>query len=497
MTIINHKHDKKVNDATQAVQNRTEDIKDSQYRLFYHFTAPSSWINDPNGLIQHKGVYHLFYQHYPYGVDWGPMHWGHATSNDLVHWKHEPVALAPTEDFEYEEGNTEVGCFSGSAVSNGDELCLIYTGHVEGKSPKEVQALASSEDGIHFTKHVQNPIIAGPPADFSEDFRDPKVWKHEGTWYMVVGSSRNGNGAIPLFKSNNLVDWTYVGAALEGDGTQGDMWECPDLFPIDDKHMLITSPMNMDDGKNVIMVGDMDYKEGKFHPASVKEIDEGFDFYAAQTFEDESGRRILIAWMDTWETEFPTKIEGWSGAMTIPRQVILDENQEVSFLPVPELEGLREQHYFEYNLRLSSGESLDLNKHHGLEQSYELNMEITLPENQTSGRVGLELRASSDGNEKTLVYYDLVTGELVVDTTQSGKETHRGVSKTKVEVEDKLSLRLFMDVSSLEVFTADGKSWLTNRIYPDSSHTGLNVYTEETDAYVEKVDTWTLKKVLD
>ncbi|MFZ0370589.1 MAG: glycoside hydrolase family 32 protein [Halobacillus sp.] len=497
MTIINQKHDNKVNEATQAVQNRTEDLKDSQYRLFYHFMAPSSWINDPNGLIQHKGVYHLFYQHYPYGVDWGPMHWGHATSTDLVHWKHEPLALAPSEDYEYEEGNTEVGCFSGSAVSNGDELCLIYTGHVEGKSPKEIQALASSEDGIHFTKHEQNPIISGPPADFSEDFRDPKVWKYEGIWYMVVGSSRNGNGAIPLFKSTDLVNWTYIAAALEGDGTQGDMWECPDLFPLDDKHMLITSPMNMDDGKNMIMVGDMDYDNGKFHPESVKEIDDGFDFYAAQTFEDERGRRILIAWMDTWETEFPTKTEGWSGAMTIPRQVFLDENQDVSFLPVPELEVLREQHHFEENLSLSSGKSHDLNKHRGLEHSYEINLDIILPENQTSGRVGLELRASMDGSENTLVYYDVAAGELVVDTTRSGGKTPQGLSKTKIEVEDKLSLRLFMDASSLEVFTANGRSWITSRIYPESSHKGVNVYTEGTEAYVEKVDTWVLMKVLD
>ncbi|MFG6150103.1 glycoside hydrolase family 32 protein [Halobacillus sp. B23F22_1] len=496
MKLTNETHEQEVQQATQEVEMRKKKIVDASYRLNYHFMAPSGWINDPNGLIQHKGVYHLFYQHNPYGVNWGPMHWGHAVSKDLIHWEHQPVALAPSEEYDFEEGNDDIGCFSGSAVSKGDELYLIYTGHVGGKSPKEVQAAASSIDGIHFYKHNQNPVIDKPPEDLSQDFRDPKVWRYDGEWYMVVGSSVNGKGAIPLYKSEDLIDWTYEGEALEADENQGDMWECPDLFPIKDKHALIVSPMNMADGKNIIMVGEMNYNNGKFTPESVKEIDDGNDFYAAQTFEDEQGRRILIAWMDTWQTDFPTKTEGWAGAMTIPRQVVLDGNSQVKLLPAPELQSLRENNQYNENIHLSPNEVVDVTRN-DLDHSYEMLIDFDLKKAEPYGKLGIELRVSDNRKEKVLVYYDLKTKELVVDTTLAGGDTHSSLNKTKINVKDQLSIRLFMDTCSLEVLTADGEAWITNRIYSDLKNKGTRLFTEGTGVIVEKMETWSLKKVIE
>ncbi|WP_252312161.1 glycoside hydrolase family 32 protein [Sinobaca sp. H24] len=474
----------------------TDQLENTVYRLGYHFMAPSGWLNDPNGLIQHKGIYHLFYQHHPYSADWGPMHWGHATSKDLITWQHESIALAPSETYEYEAGKTEIGCFSGSAVINGEELVLIYTGHVEGREPKEVQAAATSSDGIHFTKNKNNPIIAGPSSELSDDFRDPKVWKYENTWYMVVGTSKGENGAAALYSSKNLEDWNYTGTVLEGDGTQGDMWECPDLFPIGEKHALIVSPMNMENGKNIIIVGEMDYASGTFIPETSKEIDEGIDFYAAQTFADEKGRRILIAWMDTWDTDFPTKKEGWAGAMTIPREITLDSGNHPVFLPVPEMKELRIEHE-RYQIEMLKADSVrNINSNKNLTNSFEIQTEIKWKKEEGKGRVGFILRASNDRKEQTLVYYDIEKQKLVVDTTNSGESSPALPCEVSLKREDSLALQIFIDTSSIEVFTEKGDAVITNRIYPNPSHIEAALFTTKTDIISTTVDTWNLKKVI-
>lgn len=497
MQKITYNHEQMLKKGQTALQKNTDQLKNTKYRLNYHFMAPSGWLNDPNGLIQHQGIYHLFYQHHPYSENWGPMHWGHATSKDLITWQHEPLALAPSEAYEFEAGKTEVGCFSGSAVTNGAELVLIYTGHVEGGEPKEVQASAKSIDGIHFTKNENNPIISGPPSEVSEDFRDPKVWKYENTWYMVVGTSKGENGAAALYSSKDLEGWKYEGTVLEGDGTQGDMWECPDLFPIGEKHALIVSPMNMKNGKNIIIVGEMDYVTGTFIPETHKEIDEGIDFYAAQTFEDEKGRRILIAWMDTWDTGFPTKKEGWAGAMTIPREIRLNSRNEPVFLPVDEMEELRtdNENFQQVNLPADSRRDINLNKN--LQNSFEIQTEIKWDKKEKRGKVGFKVRASNDGKQQTLVYYDIEKQLLVVDTTCSGEYNSFKECAVHVKREDQLSLRIFVDTSSIEVFTEEGDAVITNRLYPDPSHTEAVLFTSEAEATVVTMNTWNLKKVID
>ena len=184
LNTMNLKHQEAIEKANKEVDQKKEIIKNSPYRLKYHFMAPTGWINDPNGLVQYKGEYQLFYQFYPYESKWGPMHWGHAKSTDLVHWEHLPVALAPSESYDFGEVPGH-GCFSGSAVVNGEELILIYTGHVDNKEPMQVQCIAASMDGIHFEKYRHNPVIDHYPEEGSPDFRDPKVWNHQ--WEMVYG----------------------------------------------------------------------------------------------------------------------------------------------------------------------------------------------------------------------------------------------------------------------------------------------------------------------
>ncbi|SDO05512.1 glycoside hydrolase family 32 protein [Alkalicoccus daliensis] len=301
-------------------------LPNSIYRPSYHITAPVGWINDPNGLVYFKGEYHAFYQYYPYGTEWGPMHWGHVKSKDLLIWEHLPVALAP--EYEYEKG----GCFSGSAVVHHDKLYLIYTGHNEEKSPKEVQCAAVSEDGIHFDKFPA-PIIPSLPAQASEDFRDPKVTWRNGKWYLFIGTSYNNRGRLVYYTSENLTNWSYQGIVLEGGAHQGTMWECVDLFSLEDKDVLIYSPMGLMDSKTRYIVGNWN-KDG-FETLTEGEIDHGTDFYAPQTFEDAKGRRILIGWMNMWEKAMEEKKEGWAGALTLPRELSLLDNHLV-MTPVAE-----------------------------------------------------------------------------------------------------------------------------------------------------------------
>lgn len=321
--------------ANEELKKTADKVKQTPFRLGYHIAPPAGWMNDPNGLVFYKGEYHVFYQHYPYKSEWGPMHWGHAKSRDLIHWEHLPVALAP--EYDYEAG----GCFSGSAVVSGDDLYLIYTGHNKEHQPKEVQCVAKSSDGIHFEKFKENPVIDAPPPDGSEDFRDPKVWRQNGVWNMVVGSSKNGIGKALLYRSKDLKKWEYEGVLLESNGEQGDMWECPDFFSLNDEvDVLIISPMNMAGSKTRYMIGKADENTGVFQASSGGEIDAGVDFYAPQTFLDDQNRRILISWMNMWHKEMPESLDGWAGALTIPRQLSVEENRLI-MKPVEEMKNLR------------------------------------------------------------------------------------------------------------------------------------------------------------
>lgn len=478
-------HERLVKKANTFIEEKLKENQVRDYQPVYHFTAPVGWLNDPNGLIQHKGVYHLFYQFHPYSADWGPMHWGHATSTDLVNWEHLPVALAPSEDYEVGKPEDGYGCFSGSAVEKDGELYLLYTGHIESNDPKEVQCIATTKDGIHFDKHPNNPIIEKPDA-LDHDFRDPKVWSHEGTWYMVIGTNHQGKGAAALFTSDNLMDWEYCGPAAESDGTLGDMWECPDLFPIQDKHGLIFSPMREGKhGKALIQIGDMDYDQKRFTKDYYVEIDHGFDLYAPQTFEDDKGRRILISWMEHWSSSFPTKEEGWAGAMTVPREIKLNEEGQVRFQPVEELQVLRQNEEKHQDLNVlksftpeTKGQSIEIKS----------TFDLTKTKSET---FGLKVLKSEDGQEFTEIKYDARTNQVTVDLNQAGKVS--GIASAEVEKSEDLKLHIYIDRCSVEVFINDGEKVITNRVYPKNTSNQIELFATE-DLLVKELNMWELNK---
>lgn len=440
-------------------------------------------MNDPNGFVQYKGEYHLFYQHYPYKPVWGPMHWGHAVSRDLMKWEYLPVALAPDEAFDRD------GCFSGSAIEKDGKLVLMYTGHsISGpdkdRDYKQSQGIAVSEDGITFSKWESNPVIGYneiPEGVSQKDFRDPKVFMRNGQYYVVLGSNdANGNGLVLLYRSDDLMNWTYVNVLAKSDGQFGDNWECPDLFPLGDKDVFMLSPQRMPaQGEayhnlhsTMAVIGRLELKTGRFHSELEAQVDHGFDFYAPQSTEDHKGRRIIVGWMDMWESDMPTQQDhGWAGAMSMPREALLKEGRVV-YRPVEEIERYRSDAYSTADFVLDGEQGMEV-----FGDSYEL--QIVFEAGQSS-EFGVKLRTGDgkNGLEETVLSYETKNGLLRFNRDRSGIGPG-GERRAAVPLEEGcLSLRIFVDKSSVEVFAGDGEVVMTGRVYPGTESQGIKLFSE-------------------
>ncbi|CAM4088542.1 glycoside hydrolase family 32 protein [Paenibacillus alkaliterrae] len=487
------KHQAFIAQADEALLKKRNAV-DAAFRLHYHVMPTAGWMNDPNGMIHFNGDYHLFYQHDPYQAKQGPMHWGHVRSKDLVHWEHLPVALAPSEEYD-KGGDGGQGCWSGSAVDDNGTLTLIYTGHVDGKTPEEVQCLATSKDGVIFDKYAANPVIGDSPDAKRFGFRDPKVWKRGGKWYMVVGYGKDGIGKAIVYTSCDLLKWEFAGAAAESDGSMGDMWECPDLFPIGDadKHVLLISPMNIAPVKNLYLSGTFDYESCRFDKQYAEQIDYGFDFYAPQSLLDDKGRRIMIAWMNIWGATMPEQAHGWLGAMTLPRELTLAADGSLRSNPVPELIALRGRHAAAADLTLDEGRFVEIPGVRG--DSLELIAVFDMSSSDAS-EFGLRIRCSEDGSSYTEIRYAKSEQKLYMDRNLGGAGDG-GVSAAPLQpaADGRVQLRLFIDRSSVELFANDGRIVITNRLYPDPANVGIKFFARGGSAVIETLDAWELSSI--
>lgn len=472
-------------------------VEKNHWRLHYHISAPAYWINDPNGFCFYKGEYHLFYQHHPYSPEWGPMHWGHVKSKDLALWEHLPIALAPSEDYDRD------GCFSGSGIEKDGKLFLMYTGNVwmgdnHETDLKQVQCLAVSEDGIHFEKIHQNPVIhSAPEGDIHPyHFRDPKVWKHNDYYYCVLGSrTKDHIGQILLYRSTDLLDWEFLNVAAKGDRNLGYMWECPDIFHLDGYDVLMMSPQGMSPKEHLYhnihqsgyMLGELDYESGRLHHGDFHLLDFGFDVYAPQTMLDPQGRRIMIAWMAMWESHMPEQNYKWAGAMTIPRELTI-KNGKIISRPVKELEKLRESPRTFQNIKVK-GEA-DFSNVNG--DSLELKLVIN-PKDATV--FGIKLRVSEDDTEGTVLSYNKETGMFVFNREKSGAGPG-GVREVPVKlIEGQLHLQIFVDSSSLEVFINNGEKVMTGRIYPKENSKGIQFFSDK-ELEIVHLTIWDLSDII-
>ncbi len=449
-------------------------------------------MNDPNGAIQWHGKYHLFYQHNPHGPLWGDIHWGHASSDDLIHWTDLPLALAPTPG-----GPDETGVFSGCAVDHDGVPTLIYTGTRGERHDVQTQCLATgSSDLLTFEKYAGNPVlgVVPPEAGQTRDFRDPYVWKEADAWYMVLGSRiQDVGGAVFLYRSQNLIDWEYLHPLLVNDPVHSEynvftsIWECPNFFKLGDKWVLLISYHTGTSTSTVV------YYVGTFENLRFKPEYHGvFDYgtlYAPLSFRDQQGRRVLYGWLRESRSEVAQRIAGWSGAQSIPRVLTLDAQNRLHSAPVPELEATRgRQHHYSPS-DLTANQPLDVA---GLALDI-----IAEFRPDTNGRCGLVLLGSPDAKERAEILYDAASQHLVVRKVfieaDGALVTHEREVPHTLDPSEALTLRILVDGSVIELI-ANGRTSLTSRFYPraeDHNH----VWLLGSKTQLQSLDIWEMPSI--
>ncbi len=437
---------------------KSNHVPEGELPLF-HVAPPVGWMNDPNGFSAYKGKIHLFYQYHPYSEVWGPMHWGHYVSEDLVKWEELPVAMAPDSPFD------EDGCFSGSAIETPMGHVLAYTGVAGGL---QNQCIAVG-DGHSYMKLSDNPAVTGDmlPEGFSrKDFRDPKIWKEPDGYYMVAGNRTDaGVPQAVLFHSEDLRTWEYVSVlAKDESGRYGSMWECPDFFCLDGQYVLMASPQDMQadeefhNGNNsVYFMGEYDREKHKFNYTHVYSLDDGLDFYAPQTMEMTDGRRILIGWMQSWDSNIRPAGQKWSCMMTLPRELGI-KNGRIIQSPVRELKKYRREQARYDGIGISGKCELPGINGRILDMTVEI----------CGGDYG-EFRILFAQNEKycTSLVYNRKKNELELDRTFC-KMTHDTTAIRKVKVKNSETvrkIRMILDKYSAEIFINDGKQVLSTTYY--------------------------------
>lgn len=457
----------------------------------YHFVPPANLLNDPNGLIQWQGKYHLFYQYNPNGAFHGSKHWGHAISTDLINWRDLPIALTPTP-----HSPDSSGCWSGSALNWNGVPAVMYTGTQGVRDEIQTQCLATSDDDelIVWKKHPGNPVIADVPAETGQtrNFRDPYVFKDGDGWSLVLASQIVGRGGVLfLYHSTDLLNWQYLRPLLLGGETDpGGPWECPNLFRIDDKHGVIYSAF-VPDKRVYYHVGR--YENHKFASERAGIIDYGV-LYAPLVFRDEAGRQILFGWI---EEERPTdiqKIVGWSGAITLPRELQIDAQGRLRQRFVDEVNQLRNQHHTLDAATQPAPSERTLLPVTG--RQLEVQLTVRPP---STGHLVMRLLHHPEDTEYTDVILDFEARHLRIDRTHASLDPDvatypHDMSLAALE-DDNWHLRMFIDNSVLEILVNEQLS-LTARVYPARSTSEHISLINNSDAQpVITLDVWTLSSI--
>ena len=462
-----------------------------QHRPLFHFTPAAHWMNDPNGMVFYNNKYHLFYQYYPDSTVWGPMHWGHAVTSDLVHWTHKPIALFP-DSLGY--------IFSGSAVADVNNtsgfgkdgkvpLVAIFTHHdpqgeKAGKNTYQNQSIAYSiDDGETWKKYDSNPVLKNPGI---RDFRDPKVSWHEPTkkWIMTLATLDR----ITFYSSPDLKHWSKESEFGEKVGAHGGVWECPDLFSLkyDGKDVWILFVSINPGGPNggsatQYFTGGFDGHTFTPYQTDTRWIDYGPDDYAGVTWSNTGERKIFLAWMSNWQYANVVPTVKWRSATTTPRELSLQKINDkyyVSSLPVKEMETLH-------------GQKIDIR-----DNVAKLGGGAIL--HMTAGAMeDFSIVLSNDSSQKTVVGYDKGKNEYYVDRTASGKTSfEKGfASRTvapRLAVTDSADIMLVIDVASVELFADGGATVMTAIFFPDKDYNEIRIETREKTA-IKKIELTSLK----
>ena len=457
----------------------TENIKNinnDPYRLKFHLMPPTGWLNDPNGLCDFNGKYHVFFQYSPDNPKGGAKYWGHYAGEDLIHLRFCGAPLSP------DDPSDKNGVYSGSALTDNGEMLLYYTGNVKQPgehdytySGREANTiLVRSSDGEHFSPKQKLMSNKDYPPEYTCHVRDPKVWKQDGKYYMVQGGRLNGKntdcgkdkGAVIVFAGDTPSDWKVIGNITTKEPF-GFMWECPDYFEVDGIKIFSCSPQglpaeeyrwqNIYQSGYFILPTDFDITAPKGNYRIIddpenrfREWDMGFDFYAPQTFADSKGRRILIGWAGIPDADYDNRHtidHNWQHALTVPRTINIKDGTIVQW-PVSELEALRG----------------------GMRVTTEENETVEIPQRcadvimENISCTG-ELLSLSDSSEKLFDIRLEEKEDFFVLKLKLSEAAGEGRKERRVRLGKLDSLRLLLDTSLLELYINDGEAVMTSRFY--------------------------------
>ncbi|MFC4213420.1 glycoside hydrolase family 32 protein [Pedobacter lithocola] len=459
----------------------TNKLSAQDFRPKFHFSPKAHWMNDPNGMIYHNGIYHLFYQYYPNDTKWGPMHWGHATSKDLFNWKEKPIALYPDS----------LGMiFSGSAVVDENNtagfgknaMVAIFTHHnAEIEKAKtgfyEYQSIAySTDNGDTWTKYKGNPVLPNPGIT---DFRDPKVmwFEKDKKWIMTLATKDR----VTFYSSTNLKEWKKESEFGNNIGAHGGVWECPDLFPLEVNGetkwvLLVSINPGGPNGGSATQYFTGSFNGETFIPDSDRQkwVDYGTDNYAGITWSNTGKRKIFIGWMNNWQYADLVPTKEWRGATTLPRELGLTKVKDEFYLtstPVKEMLALIKP--VGKTKILSTEKNLNLSETvKSLKGCFKLSLTFDASES-------FSINLSNNKGEKLIVGYDKL-GNYFIDRTKAGisnfekgfarKHIAPRISKSKVG-----KITIVLDAASLELFADEGLTSMTDTFFPKSPLSKLEI----------------------
>ncbi len=455
----------------------------AEQRPVFHLTPRVGWMNDPNGFSRYRGQYHLFYQYNPYSTEWDAMHWGHAVSSDLLHWTYLPAALAPDSPWD------SFGCFSGSAAElpDGRQL-LMYTGVRLDDAGRAVQTqCVAAGDGTDYVKYGNNPVIDSdmlPEGLSPYDFRDPKICRTaDGGYRCVAGACRrDGRGVLLQYESRDGFDWKFGGVLAGNDGRLGGLWGCADGFALDGKHVVPVSPQDMlpegleyhNGGGTVCLIGHMD--RDRFMEEHNEAIDSGIDFYAPQTVLTPDGRRVMIGWMQNWDTCRTTGYgeRPWFGQMTLPRELFL-KNGRMYQRPVRELAQYRRGKTEYHDVLLEGEKTLE-----GIAgRVAELDIRLRPGDPEAVYRQ-FTMYFARNAQYWSAIRYRPEESWAEIDRTFSGsRRAYVHQRRCRVSgLQGEIRLHVILDRFSAEVFINDGEQVMTAAILTESDATGISFATD-------------------
>lgn len=475
--------------AANVYAQNSSSVYHEQYRPQIHFSPQAHWMNDPNGMVYNNGIYHLFFQYYPGGSVWGPMHWGHATSADLIHWQQQPVALYPDSIGYIFSGSavTDSNNTSGFGINGKAPLVAVFTQHdtVGEKAKNNIfqnQSIAySNDDGKTWATYAHNPVLKNPGI---ADFRDPKVmWYEPGKKWMMTLAVKDH---INFYSSPDLKSWTKESEFGKDAGAHGGVWECPDLFWLDDNGkklwVLIVSvgsgAPNAGSGTQYF-IGDFNGNTFTAIDNKTRWMDYGADDYAGVTWSGTTNRKIFLGWMSNWLYAQKVPTLTWRSAMTLPRELRIQHTGNDIFIaaePVKELKKIESKPVVFADEKVDKKFDVTA-KMQEIKFPCRLNLSFEKPED-------FSLVLSNNLDEKLIIGFDKRQNQYFIDRTKSGTTSFQKDFASKhiaprLTGNNAMKISLFIDVGSVELFADNGETTMTDLFFPSTPYNHVIIQSPE------------------